>query len=117
MRREYRFWVYIMASRSRNLYTGVTDSIYHRALQHKSGEIEGFTKRYKINRLVYYEEFKYINNAIAREKQVKGLDRKKRIALIESMNPTWADLAEGWGEAIEPVRRPPPGNADPSLRS
>jgi putative endonuclease len=116
MPRDFRFWVYIMASRSRNLYTGVTDSIYHRVLQHKSGEIEGFTKRYKINRLVYYEEFKYINNAIRREKEVKGWDRKKRIALIESMNPAWADLAEGWGEPIEPLKRPP-GNADPSLRS
>ena len=61
-----------MASCSRNLYTGVTDNIFERALEHKSGKIEGFTKRYNINRLVHYEEFKYINNAIRREKQVKG---------------------------------------------
>jgi putative endonuclease len=69
---EKRYYVYIMASRSLNLYVGVTNSIYHRALQHKSGEVEGFTKRYRINRLVYYELFKYVGNAIAREKQLRG---------------------------------------------
>src|SRR5271165_5654344 len=90
-----------MASRSLNLYTGVTDSIYHRALEHKSGKIDGFTKRYNINRLVYYETFKYIGNAIAREKQVKAWTRAKRIALIKSLNPTWQDLADGWGEKVE----------------
>ena len=98
---EKRYYVYIMASRSLNLYTGVTNSIYQRALQHKRGEIEGFTKKYHINRLVYYESFKYIGNAIAREKQVKGWTRAKRIALIKSMNPTWQDLATGWGEKAE----------------
>ena len=60
MREEKRYYVYIMTSRSRNLYTGVTGDLYRRVLQHKRGEIEGFTKRYHINRLVYYEEFKYI---------------------------------------------------------
>jgi putative endonuclease len=65
--RSEHYYVYIMASRSLTLYTGVTDSIYRRALEHKSGKIDGFTKRYKINRLVYYETFKYIGNAIARE--------------------------------------------------
>jgi putative endonuclease len=90
-----------MASRSLNLYTGVTDSIYRRALEHRSGTIEGFTKRYNINRLVYYETFKYIGNAIAREKQVKAWTRAKRIALIKSMNPAWQDLAEGWDEKAE----------------
>ena len=104
MRREYRFWVYIMSSRSRNLYTGMTNGLFDRVMQHKSGKIEGFTKRYRINRLVYYEEYKYVYNAIRREKQIKGLDRKKRIALIESMNPTWADLAEKWGKPIEPLK-------------
>ena len=100
-----------MANRSRTLYTGITDNIYRRALQHKSGTIEGFTKRYHINRLVYFETFKYVNNAIRREKQIKSWDRAKRLALIESMNPTWLDLAEGWGETIQPL------NANPSLRS
>jgi putative endonuclease len=90
-----------MASRSLNLYTGVTDSIFRRALEHKSGKIEGFTKKYHINRLVYYETFKYIGNAIAREKQIKAWTRAKRLALIKTLNPTWQDLAEGWGERIE----------------
>jgi putative endonuclease len=98
MREEKLYYVYIMASRSLTLYTGVTGDIYHRALQHKAGEIEGFTKKYHINRLVYYETFKYVNNALAREKQVKAWTRAKRLALIKTMNPAWQDLAEGWGE-------------------
>ena len=98
MSRERRYYVYIMASRSLNLYTGITDNIFRRALEHKSGNIEGFTKRHNINRLVYYEIFKYVYNAIAREKQIKAWTRAKRIALINSLNPTWEDLAEGWGE-------------------
>jgi putative endonuclease len=101
MREEKRYYVYIMASRSLTLYTGVTGDIYHRVLQHKAGEIEGFTKKYQINRLVYYETFKYVNNAIAREKQIKAWTRSKRLALIKTMNPTWQDLAEGWGEPIK----------------
>jgi len=63
--------------------------------------MKGFTKRYNINRLVYYETFRYANNAIAREKQIKAWTRAKRIALIKSMNPTWQDLAEGWGQPAE----------------
>jgi len=98
MREEKRYYVYIMASRSLTLYTGVTGDIYHRALQHRAGEIEGFTKKYHINRLVYYETFKYVNNAIAREKQIKAWTRAKRLALIKTMNPAWQDLADGWGE-------------------
>jgi putative endonuclease len=99
---EKHYYVYIVASRSLNLYTGVTNSIYRRALQHKTGEIDGFTKKYNINRLVYYETFEHIGNAIAREKQVKAWTRAKRLALIKSMNPTWQDLAEGWGSKSEP---------------
>jgi putative endonuclease len=99
LRTERRYYVYIMASRSLTLYAGVTDNIYRRALEHKSGKIDGFTKRYNINRLVYYETLKYIGNAIAiaREKQVKAWTRAKRIASIKSLNPTWQDLADGWG--------------------
>ena len=101
MRRGRRYYVYIMASRSLNLYTGVTDDIYRRALEHKGGKAEGFTKRYNINRLAYYETFRYIGNAITREKQIKSWTRAKRIALIKSANPTWQDLAAGWGEMTE----------------
>jgi putative endonuclease len=99
MREEKRYHVYIMASRSLTLYTGVTGNINQRTLQHKAGEIDGFTKKYHINRLVYYETFKYVNNALAREKQIKAWTRAKRLALIKTMNPAWQDLAEGWGEA------------------
>jgi len=101
LRNERRYYVYIMASRSLNLYAGVTDNIFRRALEDKNGRIEGFTKRYNINRLVYYEVFKYVNNAIAREKQIKAWMRAKRLDLIKSLNPTWQDLAEGWGERTE----------------
>ena len=101
MREEKRYYVYIMASRSLTLYTGVAGDLYHRVLQHKRGEVEGFTKRYHIHRLVYYEVFKYIDKAIAREKQIKAWTRAKRVALIKSENPTWQDLAEGWGEPIK----------------
>ena len=115
MPREYRFFVYIMASKSRRIYTGVTNNIGRRAAEHKRGEIKGFTQRYKINRLVYYEKFQYVGNAIRREKEIKGWDRAKWVALIESENPTWEDLAEDWGRPIEllkPVAGA--GKADPS---
>jgi len=101
MREEKRYYVYIMASRSLTLYAGVTGDIFHRALQHKAGEVEGFTKKYHINRLVYYEAFKYVNNALAREKQIKAWTRAKRLALIKTMNPAWQDLAEGWGDSTK----------------
>jgi putative endonuclease len=101
MREEKRYHVYIMSSRSLTLYTGVTGNIYQRTLQHKAGEIGGFTKKYHINRLVYYETFKYVNSALAREKQLKAWTRAKRLALIKTMNPAWQDLAEGWGEPMK----------------
>jgi putative endonuclease len=90
-----------MASRSLNLYTGITNNLHRRALEHKRGEIEGFTKRYRIERLVYYETFKYVRNAIAREKQIKAWTRAKRLALIKSANPTWQDLAKDWDRPVE----------------
>jgi putative endonuclease len=96
-----RYYVYIMASRSLTFYTGVTNNIYRRVLQHKSGEIEGFTKKYNIHRLVHYQVFHDVGRAIAREKQIKAWTRAKRIALIRSENPAWQDLAEGWGEKFE----------------
>src|SRR5215469_12365782 len=86
MANEKRFYVYIMSSLSRRIYTGVTNNLLRRVMQHKSGEFEGFTQRYHINRLVYYERFQYVNNAIHREKEIKGLNRAKRVALIECDN-------------------------------
>jgi len=101
LRTEKRYYVYIMASRSLNLYTGMTNNIQSRALDHKEGEIDGFTKRYKINRLVYFEDFHDVRMAIRREKQIKSWTRAKRIALIKSKNPTWVDLAADWGKPFK----------------
>jgi putative endonuclease len=92
--KEHQYFVYIVCNRSGTLYIGMTNSIYRRALQHKSGEIEGFTKKYHCDRLVYYESFDDVHRAIGREKQLKGWSRAKKIALIESKNPRWKDLAE-----------------------
>src|SRR5271168_2311518 len=87
-----------MASRSRVLYVGVTGSLMSRLLQHKAGETEGFTKRYNIARLVYYEVFQYVNKAIVREAEIKKWRREKKVALIHASNPTWEDLAADWGK-------------------
>jgi len=91
-----RYYVYIMTNHSGTLYTGVTNDLRRRVWEHKQKLIEGFTKRYNITRLVYYEETPDVTAAIAREKQSKGWLRKKKIALIESLNPGWKDLSDGW---------------------
>ncbi len=111
MPREKRYYVYIMASKSRVLYVGVTGFLMPRIIQHKTGEVDGFTRRYKVNRLVYYETFQYVNNAIARETEIKKWRREKKVALIEPSNPTWEDLAADWGNPIQAKK------ADSSLRS
>ncbi len=85
-------WVYIMRSRSRCLYVGVTSDLAGRLWEHKEGVYEGFSKKYRTQQLVYYEFFNDIETAIAREKQLKGWSRAKKIALIEKTNPTWDDL-------------------------
>jgi len=88
------YYVYILASRSRNLYTGVTNDIQRRMAEHRAGLIPGFTSRYKIFRLVHFEMFGDIRPAIAREKEIKHWRREKKIWLIERDNPTWEDFAE-----------------------
>jgi putative endonuclease len=100
LRREKRYYVYILASKNRVLYVGVTGFLMARVLQHKSGECEGFTQRYKVNRLVYFEVFQYVNNAIARETEIKKWRREKKVALFEADNPTWEDLAADWGKSV-----------------
>jgi len=90
------YYVYILSSRSRNLYTGVTNNIARRVAEHREGIIPGFTSRYRIHRLVYVEPFGHPSAAIAREKQIKGWLRARKIALIEEQNPAWDDLAAGW---------------------
>ncbi|MGH9407690.1 MAG: GIY-YIG nuclease family protein [Terriglobia bacterium] len=90
------FYTYIMASASRTLYTGVTNNLERRVLQHRRKLLPGFTARYNINRLVYYEASGNALSAIAREKQIKNWRRMKKIALIESTNRDWRDLSAGW---------------------
>ena len=99
--RERTYWVYILASRSLTLYIGVTGDLQRRINQHKEHRFDAFTAQYNIDRLVYFERFHYVNNAISREKQLKSWRREKKIALITSTNPTWIDLAEEWGNPIE----------------
>jgi len=85
-----------MASRSRTLYTGVTNDLERRIYEHKKKLVQGFTAKYKIERLVYFETVEDIHAAISREKQIKGWTRNKKLALIASVNPIWDDLSENW---------------------
>jgi putative endonuclease len=94
---DHEYWTYIVASLSGTLYVGMTNNIERRMREHKSGNLEGFASKYHCDRLVYLEGFDDVRNAIDREKQLKGWRRSKKIALIESRNPRWQDLAEKWG--------------------
>jgi len=89
-----RYYVYIMTNKSKTLYVGVTDNLEWRVYEHKNKLIEGFTKKYNITKLIYYETTNDVRSAIEREKQIKGRLRRKKIALIEAMNLKWADLSE-----------------------
>ena len=104
MAKNRRFFVYIMTNRPRShvLYVGVTGDLPHRVFQHKQNRSPGFTSRYNLTRLVYYEEYVYPDAAIRREKEIKGWRRSKKIHLIESMNPQWQDLGEKWTDIYKP---------------
>lgn len=91
---HHNYYVYIVASLSRTIYVGMTNELPRRIQQHKQKLLGGFTARYSVDRLVYFEHTTDVNAAIAREKQVKSWSRKKRVALIEEHNPAWNDLAE-----------------------
>jgi putative endonuclease len=94
--RQYHFYVYILASRSHDLYIGFTNNIFRRIAEHRTSPIKTYTAHYNINRLVYYEHFTYVLNAIAREKELKNWTREKKLELIQATNPTWQDLAHDW---------------------
>src|SRR5689334_16980506 len=98
------YCVYIMASCSRVLYTGVTNDLLRRVDEHKRGLVPGFTSRYRVTRLVYFEQFADVRDAIAREKEIKSWVRSRKIRLIESRNPAWEDLTRRWFR--EPPRPP-----------
>ena len=92
-----QYYVYLMSSFRQTLYVGVTNDLHRRVHQHKTKAYpDSFTARYNINRLVYYEVFNNINDALAREKQIKSWRRSKKVALIEAENPRWKDLSLDW---------------------
>jgi putative endonuclease len=99
------YYVYILCNVHHTLYIGVTSDLQVRMYQHRNATFEGFTSRYGIDSLVYFESTNDVNEAIAREKQLKGWVRRKKVALIERDNPGWTDLAASWFE---------PQSTDPS---
>ncbi len=99
-RREQTYYTYIVASASRTLYIGVTNNLVRRIQEHKDGTFGSFTAKYRCHRLVWFESYSWIDKAIAREKELKGWLRAKKIALIQQNNPTWVDLSEEWGTLI-----------------
>ena len=94
-----------MTNKSKTLYTGVTNDLKRRVYEHKQKLLPGFSTKYNITKLIYFEETSDVHSAISREKQIKGWLRSKKITMIESQNPNWSDLAQDWYET------------DPSLRS
>jgi putative endonuclease len=122
MRPPKQFFVYIMSNDpiSAVLYTGITGDLRRRVWQHKNKLVPGFTSRYNLIRLVYYERFFYPDAAISREKEIKSWRRSKKIALVESMNPRWEDLAKDWRDVYKPAADcreiPRPAGEDAGLR-
>ena len=90
------YYVYIMTNCSKTLYIGVTNNLQRRVYEHQHHLVAGFTSKYHMTRLVYFEATSDVNAAIEREKQLKGWLRAKKVALIESINPDWRDLSEEW---------------------
>jgi putative endonuclease len=119
MARERRsYCAYIMGSLSGTLYVGFSGNLHKRVFEHKFHRRKGFTSKYEVERLLYWASFDDVHKAIAREKQLKGWSRKKKIALIEACNPHWLDLARDWypwmkssegRDASTPEARPPDG--------
>jgi len=97
------YYVYIMASQRRVLYVGITSHIERRVYQHKTHALDGFTAKYNVTTLVYFECYSSVTRAIAREKELKGWRREKKVALIEADNSKWNDLSYGW---FQPARLP-----------
>jgi putative endonuclease len=103
-----------MASRTRVLYCGMTSNLARRVVEHRTSEFPGFSSAYHCHRLVWFEHFQYVNDAIDREKQIKRWRREKKLALIQQQNPSWIDLSEGWkrenaGPSTPSVSRTPVG--------
>ena len=99
--KEHRYYVYLMSSRTRVLYCGMTSDIRTRVAQHRSGVFAGFSSDYKCHRLVWFERYQDVNRAIDREKQIKRWRREKKLTLINDLNPSWADLSEEWFKPLQ----------------
>jgi putative endonuclease len=112
---ETLYYVYILASRSRAIYVGMTGFLMNRVLSHRAGEACEFTRKYRIHRLVYYEVFHSVAAAIARETEIKKWRREKKVALIVRKNPTWENLAAEWGKPAV-MRIQAPADSSPGLR-
>lgn len=94
---NHQYFVYIMTNQYNSvLYTGMTNNLVRRVIEHKRGEVDGFSKKYKTTKLVYFEQTDYVLGAIEREKQIKGWKRFKKIELIESVNSDWNDLSHAF---------------------
>ncbi len=108
--KTYCYSVYVVASKSRVLYIGMTNNLSRRVFEHKNDLTDGFSKQYRCHRLVYYESFDDVNKAIDREKQLKRRNRSKKVWLIERRNPTWEDLAAEWftRHMYQPDKQVPP---------
>jgi putative endonuclease len=104
-----QYWIYILSSHSRTLYVGVTGNLLRRVYQHKCRLVGGFTAKYNVVNLVYFESTNDIRSAIRREKRLKAMTRKKKLRLIHAANPRWHDLAADWFD------RPPATSPDPSV--
>ncbi|HEU0301717.1 MAG TPA: GIY-YIG nuclease family protein, partial [Longimicrobium sp.] len=107
VRMHHNYYVYILASRKRVLYVGVTNDLVRRVGEHKQGVLPGFTWRYNVDRLVYYEQMHDVSAAIAREKEIKGWVRDRKLALVESQNPEWRDLYIDIAPGASPDVAPP----------
>jgi len=98
------YYLYIVSSPSHVLYIGVTNDLARRVFEHRHKQIPGFTRRYNVTRLVYFEETSDVRSAIAREKEIKAWRRSKKTALVDSVNPRWLDLAADWFEPVIPSK-------------
>jgi putative endonuclease len=118
-RRVHEYYVYMMTNRSHTtLYTGMTNDLVRRVHEHKHRSVSGFTSRYNIDRLLHFESYRYVDQAIAREKEIKGWRREKKVALIREHNPDWRDLTglvleEEGGDEEDPQRRQARGEGEP----
>ena len=108
--KDYRFWVYILGSSTGTLYVGMTNDLERRLFEHREGIVSGFASRYRLTRLLYFEETADVFEAIAREKQIKGWSRRKKVQLLESVNPSWRDLSGDWIALCHPEERSDEGS-------